>query len=155
MCVIRTHHLLLDYALICTHFGRFLDELNLSFCVQQFWACKFTVSLCLWLSGEERRRELRRRELKRELKRREEFVWSDDIFLVILGRSVNVSRFGHGDGADIRSCCRVRRLVWLTTKLLCIECVAISTIAAVCHTKELCRIDLSQRSVMDRSSSVV
>jgi len=46
-------------------------------------------------------------------------------------------------------------LVWLTTKLLCVECVAVSTIAPVCHTKELCRIDLSQRSVMDSSSSVV
>jgi len=59
MCVIRTHQLLLDYALICTHFGRFLDEFDFwSFCVQQFWACKFTVSLCLLLL-------VRRREAKR------------------------------------------------------------------------------------------
>ena len=134
----------------------------LEFCVQQFWACKFTVSLCLLLLV--RRREAKRVEAKwdeeswRELKRREEFesVWLDDIFLVILWRSLwRHQVLLYGDGADVRSYCRVRRLVWLTTKLLCVECVAVSTIAPVCHTKELCRVDLSQRSVMDRSSSVV
>ena len=53
-CVWYVHILLLDYALICTHFGRFLDEFDFwSFCVQQFWACKFTVLLCLLV----RRRE--------------------------------------------------------------------------------------------------
>ena len=83
-------------------------------------------------------------------------VWSDDI-LVILWRSVTTSSF---------TIWRWRRswytfvlsseaLVWLTTKLLCIECVAVSTIAPVCHTKELCRIYLSQCSVIDSSSSVV
>ena len=58
----------------------------LEFCVQQFWACKFTVSLCLLLLV--RRIEAKRVEAKwdeeswRELKRREEFesVWLDDIF---------------------------------------------------------------------------
>ena len=33
MCVIFAHHLLLDYALICTHFGRFLDEFDYGVCV--------------------------------------------------------------------------------------------------------------------------
>jgi len=63
--------LLLDYALICTHFGRFLDEFDFwSFCVQQFWACKFTVLLCLLV----RWREAKRGKVSwRELKRREEF----------------------------------------------------------------------------------
>jgi len=45
-------------------------SLIMEFCVQQFWACKFTVSLCLLLLV--RRRELRRRELKKvETKRGE------------------------------------------------------------------------------------
>ena len=33
MCVIFAHHLLLDYALICTKFGRFLDEFDYGVCV--------------------------------------------------------------------------------------------------------------------------
>jgi len=147
--VIRTHHLLLDDALICTHFGRFLDEFDSwSFCVQQFWACKFTVSLCLLLLV--RRSEAKRVETKRgEVTSRRIFFWSP--CGVVCGHQVLL----YGDGADVRSYYRVRRLVWLTTKLLRVECVAVSTIAPVCHTKELCCIDLSQRSVMDRSSSVV
>ena len=71
VCDIYVHIiLLLDYALICTHFGRFLNEFDFwSFCVQQFWACKFTVLLCLLV----RRREAKRVEERRsETKRVEE-----------------------------------------------------------------------------------
>ena len=135
VCDIYVHIiLLLDYALICTHFGRFLNEFDFwSFCVQQFWACKFTVLLCLLV----RRREAKRGEVRRkELKKREEFVYvslcTDDIFLVILWklwRSVTTSSFTW----------RWRRswyifalsseaLVWLTTKLLCVACVAVGPI---------------------------
>ena len=97
-----------------------------------------------------RRRELKRVETKRgEVTSRRIFFWSP--CGGVCGHQVLL----YGDGADVRSHCLVRRLVWLTTKLLCVECVAVSTIAPVCHTKELCRIDLSQRSAMDMSSSVV
>jgi len=39
--------------------------------------------------------------------------------------------------------------------VVCRVCRRIYDLAPVCHTKELCRIDLSQRSVKDSSSSVV
>ena len=54
----------------------------LEFCVQQFWACKFTVSLCLLLLV--RRRELRRREVRWRVGR---------YFLVTLWRSLWTSSF--------------------------------------------------------------
>jgi len=95
-------------------------SLIMEFCVQQFWACRFTVSLCLLLL-------VRRRE------KRGEERWGDErrvewYFLVILWRSCihqfdrmifwsscggvwihQVLLYGGRDGADVRSYCRVRR----------------------------------------------
>ena len=122
-----------------------------SFCVQLFWACKFTISLCLLLL-------VRRSEAKRVEESWDEERWGDeskDIFLVILWRSLWTSSFTIWRRSRCSFVLSSEALVWLTTKLLCVECVAVSTIAPVCHTKELCRIDLSQCSVIDRSSSVV
>jgi len=101
--------LILDYALICTHFGRFLDEFDFwGFCVQQFWACKFTVLLCLLV---------RRRQAKWD-----EESWGEDRRLctsVCVRMTIFWSSCGgvwrhqvlheDGDGADICSHCRVRR----------------------------------------------
>ena len=123
-----------------------------SLCVQQFWACKFTVSLCLLLLV--RRREVRWRETSRM------------IFEVTLWRSCmwmhRVWLFGDGDGVDVRSWMTAvlsrEVLVWLMTKLLRVYSVSPYRRllrSAILHTKELCRIYLWQCSVIDSSSSVV
>jgi len=168
--VIRTHHLLLDYALICTHFWRFLDEFDYGVCVYNIFERVNLRYRCVYCyqSSEVKWGEVKWGEERWGDERRVGWYfwspcggvcvhfWSDDS-LVILWRSVNTSSF---------TIWRWRRswwtfvlsseaLVWLTTKLLCVECVAVSTIAPVCRTKELCRIYLSQCSVIDRSSSLV
>ena len=92
-------------------------SLIMEFCVQQFWACRFTVSLCLLLLvqrseekwGEERWGDERRvgwyffGHLVSEFDRM--IFWSSCggvwIHQVLL--------YGDGDGADVRSYCRVRR----------------------------------------------
>ena len=111
----------------------------LKFCIQQLWACKFTVSLCLLLL-------VRRSEAKRvETKRGE--VTSRRIFFGHLVAEFVYIKFYYMDMEMEQMFVRIVEwgVGWLTTKLLCVECVAVSTIAPVCHTKELYRIDLSQR----------
>ena len=128
--MILAHHLLLDYALICTHFGRFWMSFIMEFvcCVQQFWACKFMVSLCLLLL------------VQRSEEKWGEERWGDKrrvggYFGVTLWWSLIGWYFGHlvaececiefnynGDGADVRSWVTAvlssEVLVWLMTKLL-------------------------------------
>ena len=86
-----------------------------SLCVQQFWACKFTVSLCLLLSVQ--RSEVRWWETSWTI------FWShlvaEFVSISLIGWYFwsscggvwlhRVWLFGDGDGADVRSYCRVRR----------------------------------------------
>ena len=127
--MIRTHHFATRLRFdLYTFWEIFEWVLFLEFLcrLQQFWACKFTVLLCLSVRW-------------RELKRREEFESVCVRMTIFWSSCGEVWRHqvlhGDGDGADIYSHCRVRRLVWLTTKLLCVECVAVSTIAPVCYTR--------------------
>ena len=158
--MILAHHLLLDYALICTHFWRFFGWVWLwSLCVQQFWACKLTVSLCLLLLVQ--RRDERR------------VGWH---FGVTLWRSLCQSLIGWYFGHLVAKCDYIEfDYMEMETELMYIlivewgvgladdqtaACRSVSPYrrllqSAILHTKELCYIYISQRSVIDGSSSVV
>ena len=99
-----------------------------------------------------KRRELRRSETKRVEESWDEERWGDeseDIFLVTLWRSLWTSSFTIWRWSRCSFALSSEAISLADTKLLCVECVAVSTIAPVCYIKELCRVDLSQRSVMD------
>ena len=138
-----------------------------SLCVQQFWACKFTVSLCLLLL-------VQRSEVKRNEER-----WGDErrvgwYFGVTLWRSLYTSVwpddiFGHLEFDYLETetelmyvrewppYCRER--CWFGWRPNC--CVfSVSPYrrllrSDMLHTKELCHIYIWQCSVIDSSSSVV
>jgi len=124
-----------------------------SLCVQQFWACKFMVSLCLLL-----------------LVQWGEVRWGDEWRMIFLESScggVWIHQFNYledwdGDGVDVCSWMTAvlssEVLAWLTAELLHFLCVSPYQRllrSAILHTKELCRVYIWQCSVIDSSPSVV
>ena len=141
--MIFAHHLLLDYALICTHFGRFLDEFDYGVCVYKSFERVNLWYRCVYCDQSD-----------------EEWGVTDDRVGVI---ECDESEEWGGDKADVCGyswmtavlSCKV--LARLTTELLRVLCVAVSTIAPICHivNKKLCRVCIWLCSVIDSSPSVV
>ena len=148
MCVIFAHHLLLDYALICVHFGRFLDEFEYGVCVYKsfervnlWYRCVYCDQSSDWWRVIE---------------------WESPCGRVWV-HQCDESEEWDGDGADVRRClwvtavlsCEV--LARLTTELLrvCVSLCRRLLQSAISYNKKLCCVCIWLCSVIDSSPSMV